>query len=307
MEKEVTPMSAKQAMKLDMRSAETRVAKPQASDPQPETTVETITPERAAKWVAEDRKRKETNPRLNRPLNEATVSAYARDMQAGKWVFSEAAICFDAEGNLINGQHRLNACCLAGVPFRCLVIRNMPHGAQEVMDQGRIRKLPDILHLRGNTHNNRLAAALRAMTYIKHATSAFRGYRATNAELLQILERHPRLVESVGMFDMPPKGVAPGLLAAIHYVGKHMLKEPEKADAFAQVFVTGVPTYTGDPAHALRESTLRHYAHKRSRLPTLQFYSTLRAWNAFRKGETRAKWATPREVVTIDGLDPEQI
>lgn len=294
--KETIKETGKEVLRVERRNGR---PKANSASSEPTTTVGTVTPELAAKWLARN------NP-SNRKISPTMVSSYARDMKRGKWRFSNDAICFDPSGNLLNGQHRLSACVLAGVSFRSLIIRNLPADAQEIMDQGKPRRLAEILGLRGNSNNNRLAGALRALIHVAHAGESYRAYRPSTTELIELLERHPRIVDSVALVEHP-KGVAPSLLGAIHYIGANILKEREKADAFVKVFTTGVPAYPQDPAHTLRESTLRHRDRRTRREPHLQFYATLRAWNAFRKGETRAKWASPRDVEVIEGLDPKKI
>lgn len=69
----------------------------------------TITPE-TAQYILE------TRNKLNRKIKKNYVKQYAEAMTNGKWVFSDP-IMFNNKGLLDNGQHRLTACVIAGVPF----------------------------------------------------------------------------------------------------------------------------------------------------------------------------------------------
>ena len=101
--------------------------------------IETITPERAKELLL--------NSRRNRRLNTGRVTTYANDIRNGKWTQSPEPICLDEEGKLTNGQHRLNAVILAGIPIQCAVAYNVPIDA--VVDKGLERASGDALYMRG--------------------------------------------------------------------------------------------------------------------------------------------------------------
>ena len=60
-----------------------------------------MTPQKAAYYLA--------NNHGNRTLRKSTVRSYAADMKAGQWRCTHQAIAIDANGNLLDGQHRLAA------------------------------------------------------------------------------------------------------------------------------------------------------------------------------------------------------
>lgn len=271
----------------------------------------TITPKMAAKWLADD----EADPnRRNRGISGPTIAAYARDMAAGRWQLSEAAICFDVDGTLINGQHRLHACCMAERSFDVMVMRGLPRKAQEAMDLHRPRNIRDILHMRGYVNTTVLSGAARRLLDIKDVADGrpnIMGVRVTMGELTAIVERHPNLVESAsfcsGHDTTKVRGIAMSLAVALHYLGKNILKEGKKADEFIKVFKTGIPAYTGDPAHKLREKMLtRGHVHHVMK-PREQLYCGIRAWNAFVGGEKLERFLVPRQPVSVYKLDPDLI
>lgn len=65
-----------------------------------------IEPHLAESWLTKNVK--------NRNLTDRIAKKYARDMASGKWKTTGDPIRFDVDGNLIDGQHRLQACVLAG-------------------------------------------------------------------------------------------------------------------------------------------------------------------------------------------------
>lgn len=276
----------------------------------PTPTTEVVTPALAAQWLHE-------RPFPNRTLSPGAVAAYARDMLAGKWAVNNDAICFAADGGLLNGQHRLRAIVLAGetnpdIAIRTLVLRNLPPQAQESMDQGRIRRAGDVLSLRGFTKTNVLAATAVALLSIKHPSAGL-GERYTTAEKVTLIERHPHIVESTaltaeGTHGPRARGINGSLAAALHYIGKHLLHKPETADAFMGVLKTGIPTYAGDPVHLLREKILTRIRANTVMSRTALHYSAIRAWNLFARGEGLTKFMAPRQTpILVDDLDTDLI
>jgi aerobic-type carbon monoxide dehydrogenase small subunit (CoxS/CutS family) len=77
------------------------------------TVVMVITPEMAADWL--------TKNLSNRPRRASTVSYYATQMTRGQWQITHQGIALDCRGHLVDGQHRLAAIVLAGIPVTMAV------------------------------------------------------------------------------------------------------------------------------------------------------------------------------------------
>ena len=86
----------------------------------PTFMVISVTPTLAAAWLALNNN--------NRRAADRVVARYRADMLEGRWEFAGDPIRFDAQGNLIDGQHRLLALagCPEGTQFKFLVVRNLP-------------------------------------------------------------------------------------------------------------------------------------------------------------------------------------
>jgi hypothetical protein len=266
-------------------------------------SIETVTPERAAGWLTR-------NP-ANRSLSDGLVGSYARDMAAGRWQVNGEAICFDVSGLLINGQHRLYACVMANTPFITAVVRGLPSQARDTMDQGRPRKAADILKMNGASHVYRLAGAARFLLLVKagmeSGDASMYHQRASTGEILELIGRHPKLVDSAYNISHA-RGISQSHLMGVHYVGTHLQGQGELANAFAEVFTNGIPAYPSDPAHRLREKNLA--VRKRfaaSPKESTQFYSIIKAWNLFRRGQPLGKFPAPRAPIYFDELDPSLI
>lgn len=259
-------------------------------------SVEMVTPDVAREWIGFNTH--------NRRRSTGTITRYARDMKSGNWDYTADPIRFNGKGQLIDGQHRLLACIEADTPFKTLVVRGLPLDVVERIDQGKVRTAGDHLSLRGLDHSTYLAAAARQLLNIKRGFLAQRtsGSRATNAEVLDMVDKHPGLSDSI-VLNKRVLGATPSLLAAIHYIGAEVLKDRETADAFTNVFATGEPTYRGDPAHLWRERLVAQQTQKTFLRPLTRVSGTIHAWNLFRRKEALQLIRPPEEMPAIEGLD----
>lgn len=128
-------------------------------DETPYTTEVLITPEMAAALLKKNS--------INRPLRTKRAEFYAQQMRDGSWTISESAICVSPDGRLLNGQHRLKACILAGIPFRSIVRYNVPLSEYQNMDAGMPRTDGDALGI-----DDRLAQLAKYMLTLAFDTNS---------------------------------------------------------------------------------------------------------------------------------------
>lgn len=97
-------------------------------------TWELVTPKKAEKWL--------TRNSVNRHISKGTVESYAKDMKAGRWnEKGSTGIAFDENGQLRDGQHRLNAIIMADCSISMWVCRNVSQDS--VYDYNRKRTAAD--------------------------------------------------------------------------------------------------------------------------------------------------------------------
>lgn len=123
----------------------------------PYNVVMEVDPDLATRWL-------EGNTH-NRPLKQTLVDRFVRDMQAGRWQLTHQGIAFDADGMLIDGQHRLWAIVLSAAPVQLRVFFNEPIETMKAVDTGLGRSNFDVLHLSGEAGEITVGhlATLRAM------------------------------------------------------------------------------------------------------------------------------------------------
>jgi hypothetical protein len=80
-------------------------------------SVEIISPAEAQAYLDNNAK--------HRPIKEKKVLEYMGEMRDGHWRLNGKTICFDRNGRLLNGQHRLSAVVRSGVPLTTVVVRGL--------------------------------------------------------------------------------------------------------------------------------------------------------------------------------------
>lgn len=239
-----------------------------------------VTPTMAQEWLDKNSS--------NRPLRETTVKRLARDMAKDNWKITGDPIKFDTNGDLMDGQHRLSAILESGKTVEMSVAYDVPVEAMEALDTGVKRTLSDLLHWKGETNTNHLAAAIRLGYRWQHGQLFNYGNMMSHAEALDWYAHNPNIKEhftTAARVSKKLKVPLPVILAFMHRV---MLIDPDEAQGFMEQIEYGENVLSGDPAYALRnwlfnQATARHGHRPRSEHYLAMF---VKAWNFFIKGES---------------------
>lgn len=107
------------------------------------TVIETITPEMAAAYLLRNKS--------NRKLSKPHVDSICRAILAGQFELTHQGIAFDERGNLIDGQHRLQAIVKSGMPVKMSVTYGVCSDSKMSIDaQMRPRSYADALAIEGD-------------------------------------------------------------------------------------------------------------------------------------------------------------
>jgi hypothetical protein len=259
--------------------------------------IQLVTPKMAQEWL-------EGNVD-NRNLREARVLQHSQVLQRDEWELTGDCIVFDADGTLLNGQHRLSAVVVTGVSARFVVLRGVPSRAQEVMDTGLARTLADQLQRRGVPYYTYVSSALfwlHRMAY-SEATSvahyAEPGLRPTFRQLLKLYDDNKEISEEaakIGRHVNNLKVRAGATLAVYHRLRQiDDINIDEEVDLFFEKWVTGAELRASDPIYRLREWCVEDASkrHTRGRAPDYRYVAyVITAWNKWRDGEPirQLKW-----------------
>ncbi len=272
------------------------------------SSIRTITPNRAKIMLG--------TQITNRSLSNAIISRYARDMKQENWDENGQPIIISEEGELIDGQHRLNACIKADVPFRSVVTRGVEEKAKLTIDSGKKRSFAHQLQMDGIQYSNHTAATVQTIYHILEGSTAV---KLTNHEMQKILDKYPDILDSTKLImSKIPLVPQPSVLSAVHFLASHFLSKKDSftgqdmAGEFHKVFYTGVPFYKPitspgtktkkDPAHIWRERLIRIMAKPHTAIPRKSVIDgTVHAWNLFVAGEMPSYFKIPEDV-TMEGL-----
>lgn len=227
----------------------------------------------------------------NRCLKQHQERFLRAQIVEGKFTYNGESVVFGDNNQLMNGQHRLNACVHAEVPIEVLLVFGVPAKAFVTIDQGARRSGADVLSIEGNKSCTALAGCLRQIDAYFHDAIGKPHYGSTrtrneNSRFLDLLRQYPDAKQSVKKM-LPCKLTPPSLAAALHCLfGMH---DKAQADEFCDVVLDGVKTdvdYTaaGRAAAMLREWLMRQAISHKKQPPHYTANVWIKAWNAGRTG-----------------------
>lgn len=253
-------------------------------------SVELVDAATALQWLEHNKR--------NRPVSNATVARYRRDMEEGRWHFAADPIRFDVNGDLGDGQHRLIALSeLPDITLPMLVVRGLPADAQLVMDQGRKRTPGQQLSLLGVKDANIVAAAVKHVI-VWDAGLMFRDstLRAaiTSAEIEEYVSAHPddlTMISDVAHFcrsvDAPPSIVAAFAIIA----GR---TAPQEVRRFLAQMHSLEELVHGHPVHTL-DRRLRNIRKQSTRFSDRDYLALfIQAFNAYRDERSILQFLRPK-------------
>lgn len=246
--------------------------------------IETITPEIAKEYLKK-------NYEKNRKLGEGRVDYLADQIKRGLWLINGATICFNASGDLTDGQHRLSAIIKARKPAESLVVRGLPERSFHSIDTGKSRTVADILKISGEIDTNVLSCAARFVMGWERNRSFGHKWKEKVAysDIAGVVKRHPGLRDSVAKahnYSLKLKRIGPSFITAFYYLAS--VVDSTEAEAFMDHIFEGTDLSKGHPVLALRKILLSNQAEAmswRGIHPDRMMRLWLKTWNLWAKGE----------------------
>jgi hypothetical protein len=208
-------------------------------------TMMRVTPLTAAEWLKRNI--------ANRPLSEPQVAQLVRDIVAGYWRTTHQGIAFDYNGNLIDGQHRLEAITRSGIACDVYVATGHEPEDRVYVDIGKKRSPVDAFQLSGRTMGfgsvgPKTEAGMWSRMMIGQGQN--KG-RETRAELLAFADEHRQAGEwTVAEFGQHPRshGHTATVMGAVARAFYHV--ETSRLSEFVRVLSTGITVSEGTADHA---------------------------------------------------------
>ncbi len=181
---------------------------------------ELITAAEAAEYLG--RARLGTDSLRQRPLTPSVVARFERIISRGEWQPVPPGLVVTPDGNVINGQHRLQAQVNMGVSLLWYVIRNCPPAMFALLDTDLPRRGGQVLymsgHAKGTAAGNHLDSAARLFMAVLRQRAELRARaedptaivtswamwartKPSTTEVLDFIGAHPKFDESVQVGD----------------------------------------------------------------------------------------------------------
>lgn len=240
--------------------------------------VELVKPATAEEWLGKNQ--------VNRRVRDRLVSAYARDMAAGKWHLSGEAIKFSKAGQLLDGQHRLHAVVRADVAVWMLVVRGLAEDTQQVMDSGAGRTAGDALRLRGEPNYSTLAAGARLALQYQSGRIVSDNAKLTHTEIIDFIDENADMRYAVELAGSWRNAIDVPVSVLVLAIWRLYRVNAESCLAFFSQLANKTNLRSGDPILALI-NRLAEVRRSNRRLDRADFLSLIfRAWNYWRTGRT---------------------
>lgn len=227
----------------------------------------------------------------NRPLKKSVLETYARDLAAGAWALTGEPLIFDSEGQLLNGQHRLNGAVVSGHALKTLVVAGVAPKAFRYLDSGEKRRGADVLALLGEKNTKLLQATLRLLYSFDTGELGSQKRSPSNAELEDELLKHSAIRDVVGTLDRV-KGASESALTTLRYLFNRV--DQGRAETFFARLADGVGLDATSPIYVLRERLSKEY----KKLPTREVLAlVIKTWNAYLTAAIirRISWSAKKE------------
>lgn len=196
------------------------------------------------------------NNKGNRPISKSRVAQLVRDIRAGDWQPNGSTITVDADGNLMDGQHRLQAIKEAGYPrYITLILVQLKVRGEEreevyvTMNSGRTNSAAQIFAHNGVTNGNCKTAICRQLVLL--GKDMDETVIPTRAELVRMYELAPKEIDRAAACKDGPaiRFQAPALAAfAAVAIGQ---KNPQPVWDFARDVGLGANLKPGTAGHRL--------------------------------------------------------
>lgn len=254
---------------------------------QPSSKIMKVTPAMAQEFLLKNLS--------NRPIRKDRVANWLDQMRKGKWTVNNDGICFDWDGNLLNGQHRLTAVVQYGKPVDMLVLTGLHPDSFANMDNGLMRAAGDALNIAGIDNSNAKAAIIRFYLQFKKNIwygASSKKQRIANNEILEFAKKNEQRVEEVYIFSKKIfktfKQIPLRYLGALYWLLSDISNE--SANEFFEKYGTGLDLKERHPVYVLRSKLLVDVNSLKKFNIEIKLYWFILAWNYYRKGQSISKF-----------------
>jgi len=231
----------------------------------------------------------------NRPVSSSNLKYLVKQIESGNWMFDGESIKIDSNGNLIDGQHRLEAIIKSGIPLVMLVLNGFQSSVFTVLDTGRKRTGSDVLSINGAENASVVASSIRLINQFERGSYGEGGSISrtlSNQEIVEFLDKNPKILESskfgASLYKKSNGVITASLVSTFHFLLSQ--KSEEQALEFLTKLCLGTNLENDSPITALRNKLIKSSLNKNYRMLQSEIVrNIIVAWNKYRKGEKITK------------------
>ncbi len=183
---------------------------------------------------------------MNRPVSKAHIARLVQTIRSNEWVVNGETIVLDEKGKLLDGQHRLTSCILAGMPILTVIVAGVPASTWDSIDQGSKRTGGHVLAAMGYQETSLRAAVLGRLGQFAMGWPAASRRFMSNQAMLMLNENMPGDIYDSVRFcrRLRPPGMNMGPqsnFVTLHYLLSEFSEDgKEEGRAMADEFIGGL-------------------------------------------------------------------
>lgn len=235
----------------------------------------------------------------NRNCSDNHVNFLAAEMSNNHWVFDGQPIRFSLTGQLLDGQHRLNAIIKSNTTQSFLIITGIADDAFKVMDTGKNRSGADALKINGIHYATDVAACSRMIMHYRTGSGADKGGRKSNSDIIDWYYENENIIEHIKnghkWSNMFSNIMSRSEVATFSFLLSEV--NANQSDLFLSRLCTGLDLDANSPIFILRKRLIDDkMSTTRLRISDKKAF-VIKAWNAFRlnKPMMMLKWNRDKE------------
>lgn len=217
-----------------------------------DSKVEIITPSMAKEYLEKNVK--------NRPINLKTVNKYAEDMASGNWELTHQGIAFNENGELIDGQHRLQAVIKSEASVEMMVARGISNQTVNI-DRPKARSLYDNMHMGFLDIDSKMINP-NILSMCKVVIHPLNKGNISDMKLIEFIEKYASDIKELQKTILPTNRIRYLTVAAVEasiFMAYKNGVDIKQLERFYQVLKTGMSvTEKEKPIIALRNVLLRN-------------------------------------------------
>jgi hypothetical protein len=251
-----------------------------------------ITPAMAVNLLRRNR------PGANRKIDPATVFYYANQMARGQWKATGQPVLIDANGKLLDAQHRLYAVLISGTTINSFVVTDIEPipNLFAYIDNAKVRTAATALQTAGfNGVATAIAKVITIAEQVRHGvfnpTGIAKLPRLAPIDMLRLMDDYPnaqKAARSAASDWEPMVTYVGGRKDIVGYLGMRImdLHNEELADDFFTEVVDNTERAPDHPIAALRKEIDKDNRAEKPLKKHHMLAALIKTFNAWRKGET---------------------